>query len=152
MIRVARPTAAFALLLMIQSMLLAETASTSLVPLSLKVDQVPLKGSAAVSENKGLVISGTNTGEKVIRGYLVTVTFKDSVTSHTIKKLINMQGSPRVRLLPGKTWVAKPKYIPLDSSGHLAPYVLDIDCIIFEDGTVIGPRKTNQTAELLARF
>jgi hypothetical protein len=92
-------------------------------------------------------IEATNVSAKAILGYVISVAFYDSKKNTQIHTLTNLEASALKRrnnqsLPPGSSWLSQPKHIPWTSDGNNSQASVDIDLVIFIDGTTWGPAKT----------
>jgi hypothetical protein len=100
-----------------------------------------------------VAVEVTNEGDTPVRGYLFTTTFFDPNSGTTIRRVstkeLETQGNPSGYLAPGQAWVADPRKFSYLADGSLASYKITLDLIIFADGSIFGPMKSQESAEVL---
>jgi hypothetical protein len=64
-------------------------------------------------------------------------------------KELETQGNPSAYLAPGQTWVADPRKFSYLPDGSLASYKITLDLVVFADGAIFGPMKSQESAEVL---
>jgi hypothetical protein len=100
-----------------------------------------------------LAVEVTNESDTPVRGYLFTTTFFDPETGTTIRRVstkeLETQGNPSAYLAPGQTWVADPRKFSHLPDGSLASYKITLDLVVFADGVIFGPIKSQESAEVL---
>lgn len=103
-----------------------------------------------------LAVEVTNESETPVRGYLFTTTFFDPNSGTTIRRVstkeLETQGKPSGYLAPGQTWVADPRKFSYLPDGSLASYKITLDLVVFADGSISGPMKSQESAEVLGMF
>jgi hypothetical protein len=103
-----------------------------------------------------LAVAVTNETDLPIRGYLLTATFFDPATGTRIRrastKELETQGNPSDYLEPGATWVADPRKFSRLPDGSLASYKIDVDLVVFADGSTFGPKRSQESDEVLGMF
>jgi hypothetical protein len=103
-----------------------------------------------------LAVEVTNESVKPIRGYLLTTSFLDPATGNRIRRFstkeLDTSGNPADYLAPGSTWVADPRKFSHLSDGTLASYKIDLDVVVFADGSTFGPKKSQESDEVLGMF
>ena len=103
-----------------------------------------------------LAIDVTNESPTPIRGYLLTTAFFDPATGTRIRRFstkeLETQGNPSDYLAPGSTWVADPRKFSYLSDGTLASYKITLDLVVFADGSIFGPKKSQESDEVLGMF
>jgi hypothetical protein len=103
-----------------------------------------------------LAVEVTNEGDTPVRGYLFTTTFFDPNSGTTIRRVstkeLETQGNPSGYLAPGQTWVADPRKFSVLPDGSLASYKITPDLIVFADGSISGPMKSQESAKVLGMF
>jgi hypothetical protein len=117
----------------------------------------PLKIESGVWLNeKGeemLAVAVTNEGEAPVRAYLLRTRFFDPVTGALIRRFTTKQlethGNPADYLAPGSTWVADPRRFSYLADGTLASYAIDVDLVVFADGSMFGPKRSPESYEVL---
>jgi hypothetical protein len=100
-----------------------------------------------------LDVQATNKGIVPVIGYEYSINFFDHATGNSIKrvgtKALETHRRPTDYLQPGATWVSGGRKVPTSSDGELATYTVDVDVVIFADGTVAGPCNSRQADELI---
>jgi hypothetical protein len=100
-----------------------------------------------------LDVQATNKGTVPVIGYEYEITFYDHATGDTIKRLgtkaLETHRRPSDYLQPGATWVSGGRAIPTSSDGQLATYSVEVDAVIFADGTIAGPCDSREADELI---
>lgn len=117
----------------------------------------PLKIESGVWLNeKGeemLAAAVTNEGDVPVRGYLLSTKFFDPATGAYIRKFSTKQlethGDPADYLAPGLTWVADPRRFSYLADGTLASYQINVDLVVFADGSMFGPKRSPESYEVL---
>jgi hypothetical protein len=103
-----------------------------------------------------LAVEVTNESETPVRGYLFTITFFDPKTGTTIRRVstkeLETQGNPSGYLAPGQTWVGDPRKFSVLPDGSLASYKITLDLVVFANGSIFGPMKSQESAEVLGMF
>jgi hypothetical protein len=103
-----------------------------------------------------LAVEVTNESETPVRGYLFTTTFFDPKTGTTIRRVstkeLETQGNPSGYLAPGQTWVGDPRKFSVLPDGSLASYKITLDLVVFANGSIFGPMKSQELAEVLGMF
>jgi hypothetical protein len=103
-----------------------------------------------------LAAAVTNQSDKPIRGYLLTTSFFDPTTGARIRRFstkeLETHGNPSDYLAPGATWVADPRKFSHLPDGTLATYEISVDLVVFADGTTFGPKKSQESDEVLGMF
>jgi hypothetical protein len=98
----------------------------------------------------------TNESSVPIRGYLLTASFFDPATGARIRRVSTKQlethGNPSDYLAPGATWVADPRKFSYLPDGTLASYKITVDLVVFADGSTFGPKKSQESDEVLGMF
>jgi hypothetical protein len=107
-------------------------------------------------EQDKLVVEVTNEGDTPVRGYLFTTTFFDPQSGATIRRVstkeLETQGNASGYLAPGQTWVADPRKFSTLPDGSLASYKITLDLVVFANGSIFGPMKSQESAEVLGMF
>ncbi len=95
----------------------------------------------------------TNESATAIRGYLFTTSFFDPGTGARIRRVstkeLETHGNPSDYLAPGSSWVADPRKFSYLPDGTLASYKITLDLVVFADGTTFGPKKSQESDEVL---
>jgi hypothetical protein len=103
-----------------------------------------------------LAVEVTNEGDTPVRGYLFTTTFFDPQNGATIRRVstkeLETQGNASRYLAPGQTWIADPRKISVLPDGSLASYTITLDLVVFANGSIFGPMKSQESAEVLGMF
>jgi hypothetical protein len=103
-----------------------------------------------------LAVEVTNEGDTPVRGYLFTTTFFDPQSGVTIRRVstkeLETQGNPSGYLAPGQMWVADPRKFSILPDGSLASYKITLDLVVFANGSIFGPMKSQESAEVLGMF
>ena len=103
-----------------------------------------------------LAVTVTNESTVPIRGYLLINTFFDPSTGTRIRrastKELETQGNASDYLAPGATWVADPRKFSHLQDGSLAAYKIDVDLVVFADGSTFGPKHSQESDEVLGMF
>lgn len=98
----------------------------------------------------------TNESAAPIRGYLFTTFFPDPSTGNRIRRVSTKQlethGNPSDYLAPGATWIADPRRSSHLADGTLASYKIDLDFVVFADGSTFGPKRSAESDEVLGMF
>ncbi|MGA2427080.1 MAG: hypothetical protein ABSH13_01130 [Candidatus Acidiferrum sp.] len=98
----------------------------------------------------------TNESSVPIRGYLFTTSFFDPTTGTRIRrastKQLETHGNPSDYLAPGATWVADPRKFSYLPDGTLASYKITVDLVVFADGSTFGPKRSQESDEVLGMF
>ena len=100
-----------------------------------------------------LAIQVTNENETPIRGYLFTTTFFDPNTGDRIRRFstkeLETHGNPEDYLAPGSSWIADPRKFSYLPDGTPASYKINLDLVVFADGSTFGPKKSQESDEVL---
>jgi len=100
-----------------------------------------------------LAAAVTNEGDAPVRGYLLSTKFFDPTTGAYIRKFTTKQlethGNPVDYLAPGSTWVADPRRFSYLADGTLASYEINVDLVVFADGSMFGPKRSPESYEVL---
>jgi hypothetical protein len=120
----------------------------------------PLKIKSGVwldeSGKQMLAVDVTNESSGPVRGYLLTASFFDPATGARIRRVSTKQlethGNPSDYLAPGSTWVAGPRKFSYLPDGTLASYKITVDLVVFADGSTFGPKKSQESDEVLGMF
>jgi hypothetical protein len=103
-----------------------------------------------------LAVEVTNESANPIRGYVFTATFLDPTTGNRIRRVTTKQlethGNPSDYLAPGAAWVAGPRKFSYLPDGSLASYTITLDLVVFADGSTFGPKKSQESEEVLGMF
>jgi hypothetical protein len=103
-----------------------------------------------------LAVNVTNVSDNPVRGYLLTTTFFDAATGDRIRRVSTKQlethGNPSDYLAPGATWVADPRKFSYLPDGTLATYKINLDLVVFADGSTFGPKKSAESQEVMGMF
>ncbi len=103
-----------------------------------------------------LAVEVTNESAKPIRGYLLTTSFLDPATGNRIRRVstkeLDTRGDPSDYLAPGSAWVADPRKFSHLPDGALASYRIELDLVVFADGSTFGPKKSQESDEVLGMF
>ncbi len=103
-----------------------------------------------------LAVEVTNESVKPIRGYLLTTSFLDPATGNRIRRFstkeLDTSGNPSDYLAPGSAWVADPRKFSHLPDGTLASYKIAVDLVVFADGSTFGPKKSQESDEVLGMF
>ncbi len=103
-----------------------------------------------------VAVEVTNEGSTPIRGYLLTTSFFDPATGTRIRRVstkeLETHGNPSDYLAPGSSWVAAPRKFSYLSDGTLASYEITLDLVVFADGSTFGPKKSQESDEVLGMF
>jgi len=103
-----------------------------------------------------LAVELTNVSATAIRGYLFTTSFIDPATGNRIRRVstkeLETHGNPAGYLAPGSTWVADSRKFSYLPDGRLAAYKIDLDLVVFADGTTFGPKRSQESDEVLGMF
>jgi hypothetical protein len=99
-----------------------------------------------------LVLEITNASATPIRGYVFTISFIDPATGNYIRRVttkeVETHGDPSDYLAPAGTWLASPRKFSHLDDGSLADYKIDLDYVVFADGSTFGPHKSRESDEL----
>jgi hypothetical protein len=100
-----------------------------------------------------LAVEITNEGKKPIRGYLLTTSFFDPNNGALIRRFstkeLETHGDPDHYLTPGSAWIADPRKYSYLPDGTPANYKITLDMVAFADGSIFGPRKSQESDEVL---
>lgn len=100
-----------------------------------------------------LTVELTNIGSIPIRGYLFTISFFDPTTGKRIRRVstkeLETHGREEDYLVPGGRWVADSRKFSYLAEGSLASYKIDLDFVLFADGSTFGPMKSQESVEVL---
>ena len=100
-----------------------------------------------------LAVEVTNMGSIPIRGYLFTTSFFDPATGKRIRRVstkeLETHGREEDYLAPGARWVADSRKFSYLDDGSLASYKIDLDLVLFADGSAFGPLKSQESVEVL---
>lgn len=103
-----------------------------------------------------LAVDVTNESSVPIRGYLLTTSFFRSRHWARIRRVstkqLEIHGNPSDYLAPGSTWVAGPRKFSYLPDGTLASYKISVDLVVFADGSTFGPKKSQESDEVLGMF
>ncbi len=103
-----------------------------------------------------IAVDVTNESSTPIRGYLMTTSFFDPSTGASIRRFstkeLETQGNASDYLAPGATWVADPRKFSYLSDGTRASYKMNLDLVVFADGSTFGPKKSRESDEVLGMF
>ncbi|HMI52495.1 MAG TPA: hypothetical protein VK525_13345 [Candidatus Saccharimonadales bacterium] len=103
-----------------------------------------------------LTVELTNVSATAIRGYLFTTSFVDPATGNRIRRVstkeLETHGNPADYLAPGSSWVADSRKFSYLPDGQLAAYTIDLDLVVFADGTTFGPKRSQESDEMLGMF
>jgi len=98
----------------------------------------------------------TNESDTPIRGYLFNTSFFDPVTGTRIRRFstkeLETHGNPSDYLAPGSSWIADPRKFSHLADGSPAPYTINLDLVVFADGSTFGPKKSQESDEVLGMF
>jgi hypothetical protein len=116
----------------------------------------PLKIESGVWRNERgqewLAADVTNESETPIRGFLLTTAFFDPATGDRIHrastKELDTTGDPSAYLAPGGTWIADPRKFSHLPDGSLATYEINVDLVVFADGSTFGPKRSSESDEV----
>jgi len=90
-----------------------------------------------------LVLEITNASATPIRGYVFTISFIDPATGNCIRRVttkeVETHGDPSDYLAPAGTWLAGPRKFSHLDDGSLADYKIDLDYVVFADGSSSVP-------------
>jgi hypothetical protein len=120
----------------------------------------PLRFMSGVWRDEGgqqmLAVEATNIGATPIRGYVFTASFFDPATGNRLRRVTTKQlethGNPNDYLLPGATWVAGARKFSYLPDGTLASYAITLDLVVFDDGSMFGPKQSSESDEVLGMF
>ena len=91
--------------------------------------------------------------DKPIRGYRYVTSFFNSATGAVIRqaatKELETHGNPSDFLAPGASWIADPRKFSHLADGTLASYKINVDLVVFADGSTFGPIKSAESEEVL---
>jgi hypothetical protein len=100
-----------------------------------------------------LAVQVTNESDSPIRGYLFTTTFFNPENGATIRRVstkeLETQGDPSKYLAPRQSWVADPRKLSYLPDGALAGYKITLDLVVFADGSIFGPIRSQESTEVL---
>jgi hypothetical protein len=103
-----------------------------------------------------MAVEVTNESDTPIRGYLFTTSFFDPASGTRIRRFstkeLETHGNPSDYLAPGSTWVADPRKFSHLADGSLATYTISLDLVVFADGSTFGPKKSQESDEVLGMF
>ncbi len=103
-----------------------------------------------------MAVQVTNEGDIPIRGYLFNTSFFDPSTGTRIRRFSSKQlethGNPSDYLAPGSSWIADPRRFSHSADGSPAPYTINLDIVVFADGSTFGPKKSPESDEVLGMF
>jgi hypothetical protein len=95
----------------------------------------------------------TNEGNLPIRAFLFVTTFFDPTTGSRIRRFstkeLETHGNESDYLAPGSSWVGDPRKFSYLADGSSAPYKINLDLVVFADGSTYGPRKSAESNEVL---
>jgi hypothetical protein len=95
----------------------------------------------------------TNESNIPIRGFLFVTSFFDPATGNRIRRFstkeLETHGNPSDYLAPGSSWVADPRKFSYLTDGSPAPYKINLDLVVFADGSTYGPKKSAESNEVL---
>jgi hypothetical protein len=100
-----------------------------------------------------LAVDVTNESSTPIRGYLMTTTFFDPASGARIRRVstkeLETHGNASDYLAPGGTWVADPRKFSYLADGSRARYKINLDLVVFADGSIFGPKKSRESDEVI---
>jgi hypothetical protein len=103
-----------------------------------------------------IAVDVTNESSMPIRGYLMTTSFFDPSTGARIRRFstkeLETHGDPTDYLAPGATWVAAPRKFSYLPDGTRASYQINLDLVVFADGSTFGPKKSRESDEVVGMF
>lgn len=103
-----------------------------------------------------MAVEVTNESDAPIRGYLFNTSFFDPTTGTRIRRFstkeLETHGNPSEYLAPGSSWIADPRRFSHLADGSLAPYTINLDLVVFADGSTFGPKKSQESDEVLGMF
>jgi hypothetical protein len=95
----------------------------------------------------------TNESNIPIRGFLFVTSFFDPATGNRIRRFstkeLETHGNPSDYLAAGSSWVADPRKFSYLTDGSPAPYKINLDLVVFADGSTYGPKKSAESNEVL---
>jgi hypothetical protein len=99
-----------------------------------------------------LILEITNASATPIRGYVFTISFIDPATGNYFRRVttkeVETHGDPSDYLAPAGAWLAGPRKFSHLDDGSLAAYKIDLDYVVFADGSTFGPRMSRESDEL----
>lgn len=100
-----------------------------------------------------MAVEITNESDTPIRGYLFNTSFFDPATGTHIRRFstkeLETHGNQSDYLAPGSTWLADPRKFSHLADGSLASYTIKLDLVVFADGSIFGPKKSQESDEVL---
>ena len=100
-----------------------------------------------------MAVEVTNESATPIRGYLFNTSFFDPATGARIRRFstkeLETHGNPTDYLATGSAWVADPRPFSYLPDGTLASYEIRVDLVVFADGSTYGPKKSQESDEVL---
>lgn len=100
-----------------------------------------------------MAVEITNESDTPIRGYLFSTSFFDPATGTRIRRFstkeLETHGNQSDYLAPGSTWLADPRKFSHLADGSLASYTIKLDLVVFADGSTFGPKKSQESDEVL---
>jgi hypothetical protein len=103
-----------------------------------------------------MAVEVTNASDTPIRGYLFSTSFFDPATGMRIRRFstkeLETHGNPSDYLAPGSSWIADPRRFSHLADGSPAPYTINLDLVVFADGSTFGPKKSPESDEVLGMF
>jgi hypothetical protein len=127
------------------------------VPLDITINVQPLDSDSG-GPGTGAYINARNISSKNIRGYALQVVVTDPVSQVTLRRESPSMSTSYINAVlkvisPGQT-VEHPRPVPLPTtqSGATATCKVNIDLVVFDDGTTWVPAKLKSSASLLARI
>jgi hypothetical protein len=120
-------------------------------------DSLPLRMTATVERNKEnqakVTIAATNVGSSAVVGYEFKLSYYDHATGAFVRsvttKTLATTNDASAFLLPGATWSSAPRRVDISSDGQLDTFKVSLDTVALADGTVVGPRRSRESDELL---
>jgi hypothetical protein len=120
-------------------------------------DSLPLEFTGTVergdSERLSLTIEATNKGSVPVVGYEFKISFFDHATGAFVRsvttKILATTGDASDYLLPGASWRSGARRLSASSDGLPDNYRITLDAVVLADGSVLGPRRSRESAELL---
>jgi hypothetical protein len=123
-------------------------------------NSVPLQFTGSIeSAGSGdllLTIEATNTGSIPVIGYEFRLSFFDHATGVFVRsvpiKTLAATASASAYLLPGASWRSAAHVLSVSSDGTPDDYNITPEIVILGDGTVLRPRHSNESDELLGMY
>ena len=103
-----------------------------------------------------LTIEATNRGSVPVIGYEFRISFFDHATGAFVRsvavKTLATTASASAYLLPGASWSSGARRLSVSSDGTPDDYNITAEIVVLADGTVLRPRHSRQSYELLGMY